>query len=115
MTKEEKQARAAKRQAEKEKRALLFPGASLRNARNIEKRDLIIELQEGDHIFLNIHVRGEWSYSHRGEGWTEAYVSITDPRELISFLHALTARYNAMVDEMNEHAKESAVKRLVEM
>src|SRR6516162_3220728 len=100
-TKEELAKQRAGRKAEAEALCMRFPGAHLREIS--DDRGLIIEVRCGDDLYIDVRMRGSFD---KGlvDGWTEGLVRIRNPVSLGRFIRALTLRYNALVEEMNEAA-----------
>lgn len=100
-TQEERTADAQKRKQEKTERLQRFPACRLSACR--EKKGVIVQLRGGETRWLEVHARGSWMKGPM-ESWTEECIPLDDPRALAAFIAALTARYNAMIEDMNTSA-----------
>lgn len=102
-TQEERKAARFLRKTEQQEEKERFPAAML-FARGTDW-GVCIRMEAGNRWWLDVSHDGKWRPG-RIEGWTVAEILIDDPASLASFIHALTARYNAMVLEMNAHTVE---------
>jgi hypothetical protein len=88
-----------------------FPPAALYG----ERSSLVLELESGNELDLRVCWNGEsteWPTDPDHPEWKRIDISLTDIGDLAEFIHALVCRYNALVDQANSDAAQSAMKQL---
>jgi len=69
---------------------------------------VVVQMDEGSDM-LKVAKRGEWE---RGKinGWQQVLIPMNDPQKLADFIRALVARYNWMIDRLNDTRAASSMK-----
>jgi hypothetical protein len=105
MTREERKQRAKERAEEKRQWAEKYPRASLSRDGRDDQQFLGVSLHPDEPSWLNVRYRGDPFRKETLGGDTGTHIAgiwLNDPRELARFIRALVARYNAMVEDLNE-------------
>jgi len=104
-TEERKAAAIARAKARAEKMAKL-PGARI-ECIHVD-HGVIVKMEAGDDNTIEVMFRGQ--VARDGEAWSTMYIFCDeDPRALSGFIAALCARYNAIVERMNNNAQRCTV------
>jgi hypothetical protein len=113
LTPEQLSQRRKDQAAEKLARKERFPGASLERIR--DPWAVVLELTDGDGVWLDVKKRGTWCKEAHGSIWESVSIPLTDLHDLALFIRALTARYNRLAEVVNRDTEGCHLVKITEI